>query len=92
MSEELQQTPEVQTEQPAPQLTLADLSLVLQTIQVVSQRGAIKAEEMETVGGLYTRLFNFLSAQGAIAQQPAPADETAPVETPAPADDSTTGE
>ena len=62
-----QTTPEVQ----APNLTLGDLTLALQTIQIVAQRGAIKAEEMSTVGGLHDRLFAFLKAQGVVGQEPA---------------------
>jgi len=57
-----------------PSLTIADLTLALQTIQATSQRGAIRADEMSTVGGLYDRLFAFLEAQGAISRpQPAAA-------------------
>lgn len=73
MSEQ-EQTPA--TEQPAaPNLTLADLTLALQTIQIVAQRGAIKAEEMSIVGGLHDRLFAFLKSQGVVGQEPAPAAE-----------------
>lgn len=61
----------------APSLTLADLTLALQTIQIVSARGAIKAEEMSTVGGLHDRLFAFLKAQGVIGQEAPPADPAA---------------
>jgi hypothetical protein len=67
------------TSQTAPGLSLQDLLMVVQTIQVVSQRGAIRADEMETVGGLYTRLVSFLQASGAIksadAEQTAGADQ-----------------
>jgi hypothetical protein len=55
---------------PAVQLQLQDLMLAAQVVQLASQRGAIKAEEMEAVGGLYNRLVTFLQASGAI--QPAP--------------------
>ena len=51
---------------PAPSLQLSDLVLALQTIQASAQRGAVRADEMEIVGGLYNRLFAFLEAQGAI--------------------------
>jgi len=61
----------------APTLTISDLSLALDTIRAVVQRGAIRAEEMSTVGGLHDRLYAFLRAQGAIAD-PAPADTSAP--------------
>jgi len=66
-------TPAVETEQTAVQLQLQDLLLAAQVIQLASQRGAIKAEEMEAVGGLYTRLVAFLQASGAL--QPAPATD-----------------
>jgi hypothetical protein len=42
------------------------LVLALQTIQAMAQRGAVKAEEMSTIGPLHDRLFAFLEAQGAI--------------------------
>jgi hypothetical protein len=72
---------EVQQEPaPQPQLNLADLTLVLNIIQASTQRGAIRAEELSTVGGLYDRLFKFLEASGAIQQATAP-------EAPAPSDD-----
>lgn len=68
-------TPETQPEQ-APGLSIQDLLLVVNTIQVLSQRGGFKAEEMSTVGGLYERLVAFLRANGAIrdAAPQAPAD------------------
>jgi hypothetical protein len=56
-----------------PQLTLSDLTLALQTIQVTVQRGAIRADEMTTVGQLYDRLYAFLNAQGALTP---PADNS----------------
>ena len=66
MSDDLQQSqPEVQ--QPAgPQLTLQDLGLALQTIQVTAQRGAIRADEMSAVGALHDKLLAFLQASGAL--------------------------
>lgn len=62
-----QPTPE--TPQSAPGLSIQDLLLVVQTLQIVSQRGAVKAEEMETVGGLYSRLVAFLEASGALKRK-----------------------
>jgi hypothetical protein len=49
-----------------PSLQLSDLVLALQTIQAAAQRGAVRADEMSTIGGLHDRLFAFLEAQGAI--------------------------
>lgn len=43
-------------------LGLTDLALMANIIQVTSQRGAIKAEEMETVGALYKKLAVFVQA------------------------------
>ena len=49
-------------QQPAPSLTLQDLVLVAQIIQLTSQRGAFKAEELADVGGLYNKLVTFLQS------------------------------
>ena len=54
-------------QQAAPSLTLQDLVLVAQIIQLTSQRGAFKAEELESVGGLYNKLIAFLQSTGALA-------------------------
>jgi hypothetical protein len=63
---------QTQTEAPqAPSLQLSDLVLALQTIQAMAQRGAVRADEMSTVGPLHDRLFAFLEAQGAITRGPA---------------------
>jgi hypothetical protein len=59
---------------PAANLSIQDLLLVAQTIQVVSQRGVFRAEEMTTIGGLYDRIIAFLTASGALK----PAEETTP--------------
>ena len=50
----------------APQLGIADLKLMANIIDVVSNRGAIKANEMQAVGTLYNNLMTFLVANGAI--------------------------
>jgi len=69
--------PEAPAQPAGPSLSLQDLVLALQTIQACAQRGAIKAEEMTTVGGLYDRMFAFLEAQGVIKQgSDAPAEGT----------------
>lgn len=66
-------------------LSLTDLTLALQIIQVASQRNAFKPEEFEEVGGCYNRIFKFLEGSGAIqrteAQQteaPAAGNEETP--------------
>lgn len=77
-----------QTAPAVPGLSVQDLLLVVQTLQVVTARGAVKAGEMETVGGLYNRLVAFLRASGAIKDADETAEETS-VTNPA---EETTGE
>jgi len=68
-----------------PNLTIGDLRLVARVIQVSSERGAIRANEMATVGDLYNRLVEFLNAVTP-KQEPAPEGTSeAPAEGEAPA-------
>jgi hypothetical protein len=50
----------------APQLGVNDLKLMANILEVVSNRGAIKAGEMAAVGQLYNNLMSFLIANGAV--------------------------
>ena len=50
------------TESQGPDLTIQDLTALKAIIDVASQRGAFKPNEMMTVGQTYTRLENFLNA------------------------------
>jgi len=60
----------------APALGVNDLKLMANIIEVVSNRGAIKANEMAAVGSLYNNLMNFLISNGAIqAEAPEVSDE-----------------
>lgn len=84
----LDQTTEQTTEQAQQepiQLKLADLLLAAQVIQLATQRGAIRAEEMEQVGGLYNRLVTFLQVSGALqpSQSGEPEGDTSGAELPA---------
>ena len=54
------------TETEVPGLGVADLKLMANVLEVVSNRGAIRANEMAAVGQLYTTLMTFLIANGAI--------------------------
>ena len=65
------------TDQPAAGLTLQDLVAVAQIIQVTSQRGAYRAEELQTVGSLYNKLIAFLESVGAVTR-PQTDNEEAP--------------
>ena len=62
-------------------LTIQDLTLTLQVIQVASSRGAFKADELTAIGGLYDRIFKFLEASGAISTQAPAEQQSAPAET-----------
>jgi len=53
-------------------LGLTDLALMANIIQVTSERGAIKANEMQAVGALYSKLVAFVNAN---VPQPEPTDE-----------------
>ena len=57
---------EEQQEVTAPTLGVNDLKLMANIIEVVSNRGAIKANEMQAVGMLYNNLMTFLVANGAV--------------------------
>ena len=54
--------------QQGPDLTVQDLQALKTIIDVASQRGAFKPNEMMTVGQTYNKLDAFLAA---VAQQPA---------------------
>jgi hypothetical protein len=57
-------------------LTVQDLQALKVIIDVASQRGAFRPNEMQTVGATYTKLETFLAAIAA-SQQAAPATEAA---------------
>jgi hypothetical protein len=64
-------------------LTVQDLIVAKNIIDIVAQRGAIRADEMPVVGAFYTKLVAFLKEAGAFP---------APAETPAPDAETTTEE
>lgn len=68
------------TEAQNPELTVTDLTAIKQIIDVASQRGAFRPNEMTTVGQTYTKLENFLNAVAAQQQaqaQPATQEQGA---------------
>ena len=80
-SNEVTNSPEVQTTDTPPQnlnqaLTLNDLILMGNIIQVTTQRGAFKAEEMATIGELYNKLVKFLEGAGAVTRTDATPEST----------------
>lgn len=54
---------------PPVSLQINDLVKVLEILDVVSKRGAIKADEFEVVGGVYSRIFAFLKNTGVIQER-----------------------
>lgn len=54
-----------------PSIGLQDLVLCAQIIQLSSQRGTFRAEELANVGTLYNKLVSFLEASGAITRESA---------------------
>lgn len=74
MSEEIQQQ-ETTQEQPAA-ISLADLTIAVQAIQIGAQRGAFRAEEFTSIGSAFERLVTFLEANGAIKRNQPTTEET----------------
>ena len=64
-------------QQPAPQLSLADLALMAQTINVCTKRGAFNAEEMRPVGELFDKLKAFVTAANKAAEEQKKLDSVA---------------
>ena len=89
MSEEVKEEAQIDPqatampEASAPDLTVQDLNALKAIIDVASQRGAFKPNEMTTVGQTYTKLENFLLAVQ--AQQAQPEGEKAETAADAPA-------
>jgi hypothetical protein len=52
----------------SPELTVSDLNMLKQVIDVATQRGAFKANELVQVGTVYNKLETFLNAVA--SQQP----------------------
>ena len=55
----------------APQITLGDMATMVQVVDLCSKRGAFEGPELETVGGLRSRIVAFVEANQ-------PKDEPAP--------------
>lgn len=75
MSDEIQtpdeNTVDTQSQQDTgPELTVQDLNAIKTIIDVASQRGAFKPNEMMTVGQTYQKLEAFLGAVAQSNQQP----------------------
>ena len=61
MDQETQNNPQEQVS-----ISLQDLVIIANLIKVVADRGAIKADEMSVIGGVYEKLVTFLRASGAV--------------------------
>lgn len=86
MTEEVQAPTDEQVAEAAQEvgLSLQDISACVQIIDVVSERGAIKGNEMAAVGGLRDKLVSFLKlAQENGEDVQIPGEEQEEVEAPA---------
>lgn len=61
-AEQTQATATVNGSPQGPDLNLSDLNAIKSIIDVASQRGAFKANELESVGKIYNRLSAFLDS------------------------------
>ena len=78
--------PESAEDNPDPNaLGVNDLNLMVNILDAVAQRGGVRANEMEVVGGLYTKLMNFLVASG-VRQAPETEGQRMEAEAPAETD------
>jgi hypothetical protein len=59
----------MKAEQKSPELSLNDLASIRNLIEVVTQRGAFKANELSSVGVLFDKLNVFLEASLAKQQE-----------------------
>ena len=91
MNEEKTEKANELPEQPEPAegdpnaLGVNDLNLMVNILDAVAQRGGVRANEMEVVGGLYTKLMNFLIASG-VRQAPETEGQRMEAEAPAETD------
>ena len=56
------------TNNPAPSLTITDLVSIKNIIEVASERGSFRANELKSVGEVYERLDAFLTMVQAVAE------------------------
>lgn len=63
-----------QPPQQTPDITLADLEIVKNIIDVASQRGAFKASELKDVGEAYNKLSAFIANMVRLRQEAAQAE------------------
>jgi hypothetical protein len=83
MTEEVNTTEtEVGTEEQQVQLSLKDISTMVQIIDICSKRGGFEGPELEAVGGLRNRIVTFLNAASKGAEN-VPEGEVPVVEEPA---------
>jgi translation initiation factor IF-2 len=71
------ETKSPEAQQPAAELTVQDLGAIKQIIDVASQRGAFKPNEMVVVGQTYAKLEAFLNAVKTQQEAAQPAEAAA---------------
>jgi len=63
--------PDSNETQSTPGLGLADIAFLLQIVEICSQRGAFKADELTSVGTVYDKVKAFISANSPASAAPA---------------------
>ena len=69
-----------------PALSLDELNMLMQIVDLAVQRGAFRGSEASQVGAVFDKLSSFLGAVAEAQQAEAPQGEEAPAEAEAPAD------
>ena len=59
---QMPQEEQAPVEQPAAELNISDLVAMKSIVEIASQRGTFKANELEGVGKIYNKLSNFLDS------------------------------
>ena len=69
-----------------PALSLDELNMLMQIVDLAVQRGAFRGSEASQVGAVFDKLSSFLGAVAEAQQAEAPQGDEAPAEAEAPAD------
>lgn len=68
-------TDQTQPEQDTVQLQISDLQAILQVVDILSSRGAVRPDEMQAVGTIRNKLATFLAAVVPQSAEPANAGD-----------------
>lgn len=89
---EIVDQPEAEAPQQDPALSLEELNMLMQIVDLAVQRGAFRGNEASQVGAVFDKLNSFLGAVAQAQQAEAEAEGEAPVVDEAPAEAPVDGE